>query len=87
VPEHGDERNYGMSRHVGPDVELTDGQRTATAPMSGCVASTCEKFCAHCRLWIHVRGVTGALAFMAKHDSADCTNQPPGEEPTFKETT
>lgn len=47
-----------------------------------------DRYCAHCQRWIEVRGVTGALRFMAQHDSADCkkekkTMQPTKEAPIF----
>lgn len=34
--------------------------------------SVVEQYCAHCDTWEDVRGVTGALKWMAKHDKGDC---------------
>lgn len=71
APEHGSERGWrlerdapaGMTFAIGPNGETFELTLPPTQEVS-----VVEKFCAHCGTWTTVRGVTGALRWMAEHD-------------------
>ena len=75
VPKHGETQQLGMQRTDAPATSFTgpDGAPVWTGAGSSFTQTVSRTYCGHCREWIQTNGVMGPLAFMAKHDSADCT--------------
>ncbi len=57
-PQHGDSREHHYEDEAGNRVHVFG---------AGAVHSVCENYCAGCKTWVRVEGVTGALKFMAEH--------------------
>ena len=74
TPKHGEVRNHHMeTRHAPAEVwETTDEHSVSVIPSSR-TETVCDKFCARCG-WIPVRGVVGALTWLALHDSHNNNN-------------
>lgn len=67
-PKHGERRNWRMESDQPHTTEFEGGLSVTVAGESSVV----EEYCSHCKKWILVRGVFGALRFMGTHDSGEC---------------
>ncbi len=73
VPRHGAKRNWRMERT--PHTQEYEGPEGAEITVTTHdERSVVEEYCAHCQTWVRVEGVSGALRFMAHHDSGECAN-------------
>lgn len=67
---HGEERNRHEETTHGNPVEFLDpnGDVVFSGSSTSTTSTVVEKWCATCKRWIEVRGVVGALVYMAEHD-------------------
>lgn len=69
--KHGEVRNWReeTTYSAGPECfDATTGESLGQIPGLSVTQSVSERWCAHCGVWVEVRGVMGALSFDINHE-------------------